>query len=74
MTTVFTDTTPRARRTTPFATLAWSVEIRILLGVLALLVLWGLAIFTFGYPALIVPALALVPTMFVVLMLITVGK
>ncbi|MEO0743832.1 MAG: hypothetical protein AAFY49_00660 [Pseudomonadota bacterium] len=74
MTTVSTDTMPRVRRTTPFATLAWSVEISILLVVLALLALWGIAIFTFGYPALIVPALALVPTIFVVLMLITVGK
>ena len=74
MTTVSIDTMPRVRRTTPFATLARSVEIRILLVVLALLVLWGFAIFTFGYPALIVPALALVPTIFVVLMLITVGK
>lgn len=74
MTTVTTDTMPRARRALPFATRTARVEIRILLVVLALLALWGAAIATFGYPALIVPALALVPSMFVVLMLITVGK
>ncbi|MEL6888545.1 MAG: hypothetical protein AAFO86_07525 [Pseudomonadota bacterium] len=74
MTTVSTDTMPRARRAAPFTTLAWSAENCILIVVLALLVLRGFAIFTFGYPALILPALALVPIMFVVLMLITVGK
>ncbi|MEO0504367.1 MAG: hypothetical protein AAFZ14_13655 [Pseudomonadota bacterium] len=74
MTTVTTDTMRRARRALPFATLTARVEIRILLVVLALIALWGAAIATFGYPALIVPALALVPSIFVVLMLITVGK
>ena len=51
-----------------------SGEFRILMAVLVVLVLWAVAIATFGYPALIVPALCLVPTMFAVLMLITVGK
>ena len=74
MPTVTTDTMRRARRALPFATLTARVEIRILLVVLALIALWWAAIATFGYPALIVPALALVPSMFVVLMLITVGK
>jgi hypothetical protein len=32
---------------------------------------WLLAILAFGYPAIIIPALAAVPTMFVVLLLIT---
>lgn len=34
---------------------------------------WMLAILVFGYPAIIIPALCLVPTMFVVLILITKG-
>lgn len=35
--------------------------------------LWLLAILVFGYPAIIIPALCLVPTMFVILILITIG-
>jgi hypothetical protein len=38
-----------------------------------LLLLWLLAIVTFGYPAIILPALTAVPVMFVVLILITKG-
>lgn len=38
-----------------------------------LLLLWLLAIVTFGYPAIILPALMAVPVMFVVLILITKG-
>ncbi|MGB0660364.1 MAG: hypothetical protein ACPGNV_09315 [Mangrovicoccus sp.] len=34
---------------------------------------WAVAILLFGYPGLIIPALALVPTMFLVLILITRG-
>ncbi|AOG10592.1 hypothetical protein [Agrobacterium sp. RAC06] len=41
--------------------------------VVNLLLLWLLAIVVFGYPAIILPALAAVPTMFVVLLLITKG-
>jgi hypothetical protein len=41
--------------------------------VVNLLLLWLLAIVAFGYPAIILPALAAVPTMFVVLLLITKG-
>jgi hypothetical protein len=41
--------------------------------VVNLLLLWLLAIVTFGYPAIILPALAAVPSMFVVLLLITKG-
>ena len=41
--------------------------------VVNLLLLWLLAITAFGYPAIILPALAAVPTMFVVLLLITKG-
>lgn len=38
-----------------------------------LLLLWLLAIVTFGYPAIILPALTAVPVMFVMLILITKG-
>lgn len=38
-----------------------------------LLLIWLLAIITFGYPAIIIPALAAVPTMFVILILIMKG-
>lgn len=35
--------------------------------------IWLLAIVTFGYPAIIIPALALVPVIFLLLILITTG-
>lgn len=38
-----------------------------------LVLLWLLAIFCFGYPAIIIPALVAVPAVFVVLILITMG-
>ncbi|UJW74955.1 hypothetical protein IM739_00035 [Rhizobium sp. SL42] len=41
--------------------------------VINLLMIWLLAILAFGYPAIIIPALAAVPAMFVVLILITMG-
>ncbi|GEO86889.1 MULTISPECIES: hypothetical protein [Alphaproteobacteria] len=41
--------------------------------ILNLLLVWLLAILTFGYPAIIIPALAAVPSMFVILILITKG-
>ena len=41
--------------------------------VVNMLLLWLLAIVAFGYPAVILPALAAVPSMFVVLLLITKG-
>ena len=47
--------------------------LRILAVVLAVIVLWAAAIATFGYPALIVPALIAVPTIFVILIAITRG-
>ena len=49
-------------------------EARVLYAILALVGLWGLAIATWGYPALIIVAVGLVPVMFGVLLLITVGK
>ncbi len=41
--------------------------------VLNVLLLWILAIVTFGYPAIIIPALSAVQIMFVLLILITKG-
>lgn len=38
-----------------------------------LVLIWLLAIYLFGYPAIILPALAAVPAMFVVLILIMMG-
>ncbi|MBY5932933.1 hypothetical protein KUV51_07990 [Tateyamaria omphalii] len=49
-------------------------EARVLYAILVLVTLWGLAIATWGYPALIIVAVGLVPVMFGVLLLITVGK
>lgn len=51
-----------------------SQEMRILAVVFSLLALWGVSIATFGYPALILPVLAAVPVIFVLLLMITVGK
>ncbi|MDO6962799.1 hypothetical protein [Rhizobium alvei] len=39
-----------------------------------MVLVWLLAIATFGYPAIIIPALIAVPSMFTVLILITAGK
>ncbi|KPF41184.1 hypothetical protein [Rhizobium sp. AAP43] len=41
--------------------------------ILNLLMVWILAIVTFGYPAIIIPALTAVPLMFILLILITMG-
>ncbi|MEQ3710191.1 MAG: hypothetical protein ABNH38_09375 [Tateyamaria sp.] len=57
-----------------FGPTLFGTELRVLLLVFALIVAWGLAIATWGYPALIIVALCLVPVMFTVLLLITVGK
>lgn len=38
-----------------------------------LVAVWALAIWFFGYPAFIFPVLAMVPTMFVILLMITRG-
>jgi hypothetical protein len=53
---------------------AKTVEFRIFTIFVTVLMLWGAAIATFGYPALILVALAIVPIMFFVLWMITVGK
>lgn len=45
----------------------------VLVLVFALLAIWGAAIALFGYPALIVPLIAVVPVIFAVLILLTFG-
>lgn len=80
MTTYSTTTAPQSK-TTWFETLkdraltqTKTVEFRVMTIVLTLLMLWGAAIATFGYPALILVALTLVPVIFFCLLMITVGK
>lgn len=61
------DTAPRSR-------LAFDrTELRLLLTVLVALVAWGLSIFTWGVPGLYIPALAMVPVMYVILLVISRG-
>ncbi|SEQ29566.1 hypothetical protein [Thalassovita taeanensis] len=53
------------------ATSSKSPDGLILLVVLVLLVLWGLSIFAFGVPGLYMPAVAAVPVIWVVLLMIS---
>ena len=46
----------------------------ILMAVLLAVAAWGLSFATWGVPGLYIPAVAMVPVMFVCLILITVGK
>lgn len=48
-------------------------EAMLLVTVLFVLIAWGLSVFTWGVPGLYIPALAMVPVMYVVLILITRG-
>ena len=57
-----------------FGRALFGTELRVLMVILALVVAGGLASATWGYAVLIVVALCLVPVMFGVMMLITVGK
>lgn len=41
--------------------------------VVALIALWGISFLTFGVPGLYIPAVAFVPVMFVILLIITRG-
>lgn len=50
-----------------------SLEARILITVLIALVGWGLSIWTWGVPGLYIPALAMVPVCYVLLILISRG-
>ena len=49
------------------------LETKILLVVFTLLALWGLAIFTFGVPALVWPMKLIVPGLVILLVLLTLG-
>ena len=79
--TTTTDYLPPVRRRPAFdqikagirAALPEKAETTVLLIILALVALWGTAIATFGYPALILPAVAAVPVIFTLLILITWG-
>jgi hypothetical protein len=55
-------------------TVTKTAEFRILTVMLTALMLWGAAIAVFGYPALILVALAFVPIIFFCLIMITLGK
>ena len=48
-------------------------DARILLTVLVALALWGVSIATWGVPGLYIPALCMVPVMYVILILISRG-
>lgn len=65
-----TDTAPRAAtsQTRPRSGEA-AVAGRILIGVAVLLLAWGLAVATWGLPALYLPALAVVPVIFTGMMI-----
>lgn len=52
---------------------ALSVETKIVLALLTIVVLWGLAIFTFGVPALVWPMKIIVPGLVLSLVLLTWG-
>ncbi len=63
----------RLRREAALAALPPRGELLLLALVLLAIVAWGGAAVLFGYPAIILPALILVPTIFVVLLIITWG-
>lgn len=81
MTTISTNAMPRQAKSVRQWAIGGAVrsvfahtEVRIVFGVVLALLLWAVAIATWGYPALIIPVLCMVPAMFVFLMMITVGK
>lgn len=51
-----------------------AIALRVILVVIAALAAWGLAVFTWGLPGLYIPALALVPVVWVALLLISFGR
>jgi len=51
-----------------------SIEAKILLTVLFAVIAWGVSIFKFGVPGLYIPALAMVPVIYVVLIMISAAK
>jgi fatty acid desaturase len=80
MTTYSTNTAPQhktmwiGKLTQRVVTQTKTIEFRIMTIFLTALMSWVTAIVIFGYPALILVALTLVPIMFFLLMMITVGK
>lgn len=48
-------------------------EDNLIWGLITIISMWGCAILLFGYPGLIIPALMLVPTIFILLIAITWG-
>lgn len=49
-------------------------ENNIYFAIVAFISLWGISVLTFGLPGLYIPALCLVPIMFVILVWISLGK
>ncbi|MCQ0091679.1 hypothetical protein FGD77_08250 [Roseovarius sp. M141] len=66
-----TDAAPTGRRTESSENV---VAAKILLTVLVALVAWGLCVFIWGVPGLYLPALAMVPVIWIALIAITLGK
>ncbi len=66
-----TDSTTKKQRTASSENV---VAAKILLTILVALVAWGLCVFMWGVPGLYVPALVLVPVIWIVLVTITLGQ
>ncbi|PVA10075.1 hypothetical protein DC366_10505 [Pelagivirga sediminicola] len=69
-----TDTHDDARPSAETGSSENAVATRILLTILVALVLWGLCVFFWGVPGLYLPALALVPVVWIALIAITIGR
>ena len=63
--------TPIASPAVALARLRLPLAARIILAVVLVLTLWALAVATFGYPALILPLTVIVPSFFLLLVVIT---
>ncbi|HEY9038519.1 MAG TPA: hypothetical protein VIN05_06210 [Roseovarius sp.] len=66
-----TDTTLESRKTASSENM---VAAKILLTILVALVAWGLCVFIWGVPGLYIPALVLVPVIWIALVTITLGQ
>ena len=66
-----TDDAPQEGRFEPSENV---VAAKILLTILVALVAWGICVFIWGVPGLYVPALALVPVIWIALITITLGQ
>lgn len=63
------DETQKAKSETPRATLI----LRLVLGIVALVALWGTSFVLFGIPGLYIPAVLAVPVIFVLLVIVSRG-